>query len=104
MTAREPTHILHWVPPYVDRDGGCWDLQTLADYDAGVEQTDPEWQLDGEPRDIDANDFTGWIGELVGYPVTVVEGFARITDWRRLRFRCKEPLFFVVPASPEEAP
>ena len=62
----EPTHILHWVPGYLVKGGadwgdGWWELQTIAAYESGEPQQDPEWTLEDEPRDVDAGDFTDWI-------------------------------------------
>jgi hypothetical protein len=95
----EPTHVLHWMPPYLtDTRAGWWDLQDIASYEAGLPQLDLEWALEFEPRDIDAADFADWIASMVGYPVTVVKAWIRITCWRALRFRRCEPLFYVIPA------
>jgi hypothetical protein len=95
-----PTHILHWVPGYLNSDGnGLWELQHLADYAAGLTQLHPGWRLEDEPRDIDAADFTGWIAGLVGCPVTVQPWANRVTCWRHLRFRRREPAFLIAPVA-----
>ena len=99
----DPTHIMHWVPGYLIRGGadwgdGWWDLQDIASYEAGRPQLDPDWSIEGESRDIDADDFTEWIAGMTGYPVAVEKSWTRITCWRRLRFRRREPLFYVIPA------
>ena len=91
------THVLHWVPPYVDGEG-TWELQTCADYDAGKLPSRPDWMLESEPRDIDAGDFTGWIAGITGYPVTVEQDWVRITCPRAFRFMRREPLWWVRPA------
>ncbi len=97
-----PTHVLHWVPAYLVRgsfDGdGWWKLQSLATYDAGEPQLDPDWYIEGEGRDIDAAGYTEWIASMVGWPVTVEKSWTRITCLRALRFRRPEPLFYVSPA------
>jgi hypothetical protein len=95
----DPTHILYWVPPYVDGEG-TWELQDIASYEAGESQPDPEWMLPGEPRDIDGGDFTAWIEGIVGYPVAVRESSVRITCPRALRFWRREPAWYVIPAEP----
>jgi len=88
----DPTHVLHWVPGcLVKSSHGWWELQDIAEYDAGVPQLHPDWLIAGEGRDLDAADFAGWIAGLVGYPVIVEKSWARIT--------CPhpEPLFYVSP-------
>jgi hypothetical protein len=98
MTDGKPTHVLYWMPPYLTGTrSGWWDLQDIASYEAGQPQLDLEWALEDEPRGIDAADFTDWIGGMTGFPVTVVKSWARITCWRALRFRRREPLFYVFP-------
>jgi len=97
--ATEPTHILYWMPAYLTGTGtGWWDLQDIASYEAGHPQIDVEWSIEDESRDIDAADFTAWIGSMTGYPVAVEKSWARITCPRRLRFHRREPLFYVFPA------
>lgn len=100
----EPTHILHWVPGYLVKGGcdwgdGWWELQPLADYEAGEPQGNPDWYLEGEPRDIEADDFTEWIAGLTGYPVSVEKSSVRITCPRALR-TSREPVWYVRPAVP----
>lgn len=94
------THVLHWVPGYLVRGGsdGWWELQPVADYDAGEPQLDPDWYLEDEPRDIDAADFTEWIASLAGFPVTVEQDSVRITSPRSLRFFRPEPVWWIRPA------
>jgi hypothetical protein len=99
----KPTHVLHWVPGYLIKGGavrgdGWWELQTVDDYEADELQTDPDWILEGDGRDIDAAEFTEWIASLTGYPVTVEKSWVAITCWRVLRFRRPEPLWYVSPA------
>lgn len=95
MTAA--THVLHWIPPYVDGTG-TWALQDIDAYEAGEPATDPAWLLEDEPRDIDASDFTGWISGLTGYPVTVEKDSVRITCPQAFRFLREEPVWYVRPA------
>jgi hypothetical protein len=102
------THVLHWVPGYLIRGGavwgdGWWELQSIADYDAGEPQTDPAWMLEAEPRDIDADDFTEWIAEMVGYPVEVEKSSTRITCLRALKWNREEPVWLVYPAQVNQA-
>jgi hypothetical protein len=98
----EPTHILHWVPPYVDGEG-TWELQDIASYEADEPQLDPEWSLPGEPRGIDGGDFAAWMAEMTGCPVAARESFVRITCPRALRFRCREPAWYVIPVAQNPA-
>jgi hypothetical protein len=96
------THILHWVPGYLVKGGctwgdGTWELQEIVSYLAGEPLTSPGWDLDGEPRDIEADDFTEWIASLTGFRVTVEKSSARITCPRALRFRREEPVWLVRP-------
>jgi hypothetical protein len=93
MTA---THILHW-------GDGRWELQSIAGYASGDPQTDPEWTLEGEPRDIDAADFTEWMSGLTGFPVDVEQSVTRITTTRvtcrrALEWNREEPVWLVYPA------
>jgi hypothetical protein len=97
------THILHWVPGYLVKGGydggdGWWELQSITGYESGEPQADEDWYLEDEPRDIDAADFTEWIGSLAGYPVTVEKSFTKITCWRRFRVNREEPVWLVYPA------
>jgi hypothetical protein len=101
------THILHWVPGYLVRGGcdwgdGWWELQSVTDYESGEPQLDPEWVIEGEDRDIDAAEFTGWMSGLIGWPVTVEKSSTRITCLRALKWNREEPVWLVLPAEPEE--
>jgi hypothetical protein len=103
MTAAGATHILHWVPGYLVKGGcdwgdGWWELQPLSAYEAGEPQLDPDWYLEGEDRDIDADDFTEWIAEMLGFPVMVEKSYTRITCLRRFRVNREEPVWYVRPA------
>lgn len=97
------THVLYWVPGYLVKGGcewgdGTWELQEIASYEAGEPPSSPDWGMEGEPRDIDANDFTDWIASLTGYPVTVEKDSVSITCVRALRFFRSEPVWWVRPA------
>ena len=97
MTAEGATHILYWVPAEVNGADGEWGLTDIASYEAGVPQSDPEWIIDDEPRDIDAGDLTEWIAVMTGYPVTVEKSSALPVFLREAGWDREEPVWYVRP-------
>jgi hypothetical protein len=98
--AAEPTHVLHWVPGYLNSDGqGCWDLQDAAGYERGDGGA-------GCPRTYDTRDagaavLTGWVCAQLGYTVELEE--ARAWVWSVTPFQLRlnagrEPVWYVWPA------
>jgi ADP-ribose pyrophosphatase YjhB (NUDIX family) len=87
------THVLHWVPPYLtDGYTGWWVLQDLDSYTAGAAQDGPELAA---PRESLRRDLAQWAGSQLGYPVLLRLDYATITCLRALRWRRREPVWYV---------
>jgi ADP-ribose pyrophosphatase len=94
--AEDVTHVLHWVPPYMDRDRrGRWELQALADYEDAA--TSSAGSL-GAPRSADPGELTVWAARQLGYRVELELAwaeFAAVTPGPPFLHDGREPVFHV---------
>jgi ADP-ribose pyrophosphatase YjhB (NUDIX family) len=94
------THVLHWLPGYLDAvGGGCWNLQEAAEYETAVPARGP--RNTGVPRDEDPAVLAAWAGGQLGYPVTTELAYATLASVT-LRPPSlnggKEPVYYLRPA------
>jgi hypothetical protein len=69
-TVNEPAHVLAWLPAWVfenQDDGPDWDLQTVANHEAGTPQ--PDYDSPGLPTDASVDELTEWVEQQLGYYV-----------------------------------
>lgn len=98
-----PTHVLHWVPSFLDDDGrGYWALQDTDAYDAGLEPADSPESQGLPPIDADRETLTAWATEETGYPVVLEKGGEDAITFVSLRppalHRGQAPVWYVWPA------
>jgi len=99
--AAPATHVLHWVPGYLNSDGSsCWELQGAADYEAGQPSgRDPE--LDA-PRDEPVSSLALWVTAQLGHPVEMSLAHTTITTGAISPLNvhiAREPVYYVRPAN-----
>jgi hypothetical protein len=92
----EAAHVLSWLPPYLDDGKGCWELRTIAAWNAQVRKP-PFAELDA-PRDVSVGLLVQWAADLCGYPpcFRVAEQKMRRLSTRRWT---TEPVYYVRRAS-----
>ncbi|SRR6266404_3338238 len=80
MKQAEVTHIVHWIPPDLIRtrkwfgrgvNGGYWELQTLAAYEAGSAKLTVLDEPDS--RDVPTAVLAKAVSEALGHPVALEE-------------------------------
>jgi hypothetical protein len=99
------THVLAWFPPYLISSGqGCWDLQTVAEYDAGTPVTSDDRSLFAA-RNATPGELAGWAAGQLGSPVVMLEKshatFTSISLRERPRIAAlgrREPVWYLRPA------
>jgi hypothetical protein len=98
-----PTHVLHWVPGWLNSDGlSLWELQDAAAYIAGEPYNGSDPQLYDWPRDAADYDLAIWVIGQLGYPVDLEPAIAsiRAVSLRPVSVHAdREPIYYVRPAS-----
>ena len=84
----EPTHVLHWIPPELERtrkwfgrqasEWGHWELQPLEAYEAGRHESDSDFTDVPDPdscsgKAAELRDLTASVSAILGYPVALLE-------------------------------
>jgi hypothetical protein len=99
-TDARPTHVLHWVPGYLNSAGcGSWELQAAADYEAGKPGgSDPGYDA---PRDAPADSLALWVAGQLGSPAELELAYATLATAGVAPLNVhvgKEPVYYVTPA------